>query len=176
LAGFLRRSERSETLTGCLRAYLEIPDNVMAVTQDRDVMHRMDTAYFRVGEARGGRLLKYHREAKGMPTADELRAELERNGRKVGRLEGERRLRFVTERDEPGGRVQEVERLVAEGAGEGRSAWVGFNWERGLELEAALEQQRALSGVIEGTQIVIKTACSRPRSTSGPGPPRGGRR
>ena len=36
--------------------------------------------------------------------------------------------------------------------------WVDFNWEEGLELEAALEQQRALSGLIEGTQIVIKTA------------------
>jgi hypothetical protein len=36
--------------------------------------------------------------------------------------------------------------------------WVDFNWESGLELGAALEQQRALSGLIEDTQIVIKTA------------------
>ncbi|CAA9439578.1 hypothetical protein AVDCRST_MAG82-2761 [uncultured Rubrobacteraceae bacterium] len=33
-----------------------------------------------------------------------------------------------------------------------------FNWEKGLELEAALQQQRALSGLIEDTRIVIKTA------------------
>ena len=158
LAEFVRKSERSETLTGRLRAFLEVPDNVMAICQDRELMHRMDAAFFRVGEARGGALVKYYREVEGMPTAEELRVEFSRNGLEVGRLEDEGRLRFVTERGEPGERMREVEWLVAEGAGEGRSMWVDFNWESGLELEAALEQQRALSGLIENTQVVIKTA------------------
>src|SRR5215218_4381896 len=158
LAEFLRRSERSETLTGRLRAFLEVPDNVMAIAQDRSLMHRMDAAFFRVGEARGGTLVKYHREVEGMPTSGELRAELSRNGLEVGRLEEEGRLRFISEKGEPGERIQELERLVAEGADEGRSVWVDFNWEQGLELESALEQQRALSGLIEDTQLVIKTA------------------
>jgi excisionase family DNA binding protein len=158
LEEFVRKSERSETLTGRLRAFLEVPDNVMAICQDRSLIHRMDAAFFRVGEAKGGTLLKYHREVAGMPTADELRDEFVRNGLEVGRLEGEGRLRFVSERGEPGERMREVERLVAEGAGEGRSVWVDFNWESGLELEAALQQQRALSGFIENTQLVIKTA------------------
>jgi hypothetical protein len=35
---------------------------------------------------------------------------------------------------------------------------VNFNWEKGLDVEAALEQQRALSGFVEDTQLVIKTA------------------
>jgi excisionase family DNA binding protein len=169
LADFLRKSERSETLTGRLRAFLEVPDNVMAIAQDRDLMQRMDAAFFRVGEARGGTLVKYHREAAGMPTAGELRSELSRNGLEVWRLEGEGRLRFVCERDEPGGRVREIERLIAEGAGEGRSVWVDFNWESGLELEAALEQQRALSGVIEDTRIVIKTAVLEAKLDEWPG-------
>jgi excisionase family DNA binding protein len=158
LAEFVRKSERSETLAGRLRAFLEVPDNVMAIAQDCALMHRMDAAFFRVGEARGGMLVKYYREVGGMPTAGELRAEFVRNGLEVGRLEGEGRLRFVSEGGEPGGRIRELERLVAEGAGEGRSVWVDFNWEEGLDLEAALEQQRALSGVVEDTQIVIKTA------------------
>jgi excisionase family DNA binding protein len=158
LAEFVRKSERSETLTGRLRAFLEVPDNVMAIAQNRTLMHRMDAAFFRVGEARDGMLLKYHREVEGMPNADELRAEFLRNGLEVGRLEDEGRLRFVSERGEPGERMQEVEGLVAEGADEGRSVWVDFNWEEELDLEAALEQQRALSGLIEDTQIVIKTA------------------
>src|SRR5215213_9026007 len=132
LAEFVRKSERSETLTGRLRAFLEVPDNVMAISQNRDLMHRMDAAFFRVGEARGGTLVKYHREVEGMPTSGELRAELERNGLEVGRLEGEGRLRLGSERGEPGGRVREVERLIAEGADEGRSVWVDFNWESGL--------------------------------------------
>jgi excisionase family DNA binding protein len=158
LAEFLRRSERSETLTGRLRAFLEVPDNVMAICQDRALMHRMDAAFFRVGEARGGTLVKYHRIAEGMPTADELRDELIRNGLEVRRLEDEGTLRFVSETGEPGERMREVERLLAQEEAEGRSVWVDFNWESGLELEAALQQQRALSGVIEDTQLVIKTA------------------
>ena len=158
LEEFVRKSERSETLTGRLRAFLEVPDNVMAISQDRALMHKMDAAFFRVGEARGGTLVKYHREVEGMPTFEELRAELILNGLEVGRLEGEGRLRFVPERGEPGGRIQEVERLVAEGGDEGHSVWVDFNWEPGLELEAALQQQRTLSGFIEDTRLVIKTA------------------
>jgi len=158
LAEFLRKSERSDTLTGRLRAFLEVPDNVMAIAQDRALMHRMDAAFFRVGEASGGTLVKYHREVGGMPTADELRTECVRHGLEVGRLEAEGRLFFVSERGEPGERMQEVERLVAEEGGEGRSVWVDFNWEQELDLEAALEQQHALSGLIEDTQMVIKTA------------------
>ena len=158
LEEFIRKSERSETLTGRLRAFLEVPDNVMAIAQDRRLMYRMDAAFFRVGDARGGTLVKYHREVEGMPSAEELRAELGRNGLEVERLEGEGRLCFVSEKGEPGGRTQEVERLVAEERGEGRSVWVDFNWEEGLGLEAALEQQRALTGLIEDTQLVVKTA------------------
>src|SRR5688572_11132027 len=116
LEEFIRNSERSETLTGRLRAFLEVPDNVMAISQSRELMHRMDAAFFRVGEARDGTLLKYHREIEGMPTAGELRDEFVRNGLEVGRLEDEGRLRFVTERGEPGERMREVERLVAESA------------------------------------------------------------
>jgi excisionase family DNA binding protein len=158
LAEFVRKSERSETLTGRLKTFLEVPDNVMAIAQDRALMYRMDAAFFRVGEARDGTLVKYHREVEGMPTADELRAEFIRNGLEVGRLEDEGRLCFISEKGKPGGRMQEVERLVAEGRGKGRSMWLDFNWEAGLELEAALEQQRALSGLIEDTHLVVKTA------------------
>jgi len=157
LEEFVRKSERSETLTGRLRAFLEVPDNVMAISQDRALMHRMDAAFFRVGELRDGTLVKYLRQVEGMPTAEEFRAEFGRNGLEARRLEAEGRLRFVSERGKPGERIREVEQLVAEGRGDGRSVWVDFNWEKGLELEAALEQQRALSGLIEDTRIVIKT-------------------
>ena len=158
LAEFIRKSERSETLTGRLKAFLEVPDNVMAIAQDRALLHRIDASFFRVGEARGGTLVKYHREVEGMPTADELRAEFSRNGLEVGRLEAEGTLRFISENGEPGERMREVERLVAEEGDEGRSVWVDFNWEEGLGLEAVLEQQRALTGLVEDTQLVIKTA------------------
>jgi excisionase family DNA binding protein len=121
LEEFIRKSERSETLTGRLRAFLEVPNNVMAIAQDRALMYRMDAAFFRVGEARDGTLVKYHREAEGMPTADELRDEFSRNGLEVERLEAEGTLRLVSERGEPGERLEEVRRLVEEEGNEGRS-------------------------------------------------------
>ncbi len=49
LENFLKRSERSETLVGRLRSFLEVPDNVLAITQDREIMHRLDAVFFRVG-------------------------------------------------------------------------------------------------------------------------------
>src|SRR5436305_1663403 len=54
LEEFVRRSERSQTLTGRLRAFLEVPDNVMAISQNRQLMHRLDAAFFRVGEPPAG--------------------------------------------------------------------------------------------------------------------------
>lgn len=158
LEEFVRRSERSETLTGRLRDFIEVPDNVMAIAQNRDLMHRLDAAFFRVGEARGGRLVKYHREVEGMPTADELRVAFSRNGLEVARLEAEGTLRFVSETGETGERLEEVRRLVAEEGNGGRSVWVDFNWEVRMDLEAALEQQRVLTGLVEDSQLVVKTA------------------
>src|SRR4028118_666538 len=54
LGGCWKRSERCETLVGRRRSFLEMPDNVLAIAQDREMMHRLDAAFFRVGEARGG--------------------------------------------------------------------------------------------------------------------------
>src|SRR4028119_1792787 len=82
LEGFLKRSERSETLVGRLRSFLEVPDNVLAVAQDREMMHRLDTAFFRVGEARGAMLAKYT-DGESRDSLDEARAEFERQGLEV---------------------------------------------------------------------------------------------
>ena len=51
---FVRRSERSHTLTGQLRYFVEVPDNVLAVAQDAELMRKLDVAYLRIGEARAG--------------------------------------------------------------------------------------------------------------------------
>src|ERR687885_638834 len=85
LERFLERSERSETLVGRLRSFLEVPDNVLAVAQDREMMHRLDAAFFRVGEAQGGRLIKY---AGGGPwdSLEDVRTELEPHGLEGGGL------------------------------------------------------------------------------------------
>ena len=58
LLEFIGERERPATLTGRLRSFLEVPDNVIAVSQSPEMMHRLDAAFFRVAEARGGLLVK----------------------------------------------------------------------------------------------------------------------
>ena len=57
LEDFLRKSERPVTLAGQLGSFLRVPDSVLAIAQNRDVLHRLDAAFFGVGEARDGLLV-----------------------------------------------------------------------------------------------------------------------
>ena len=157
LERFLKRSERSETLVGRLRSFLKVPDNLLAVAQDREMMHRLDTAFFRVGEAQGGRLIKYV-GGESWDSLDEARADLKHHGLAVGRLEEEGRFRFTSEPDPQGGRSEELKRLLSEEADGGRSVWVSFNWADQIGLEAALKQQEDLREVAEEGELVLKTA------------------
>ncbi|MDQ3943316.1 MAG: helix-turn-helix domain-containing protein, partial [Actinomycetota bacterium] len=157
LERFLERSERSETLVGRLRSFLEVPDNLLAIAQDREMMHRLDAAFFRVGEAQGGRLIKYV-GGESWDSLDEARADLKHHGLVVGRLEEEGRFRFTSEPDPQGGRSEELKRLLSEEADGGRSVWVSFNWADQIGLEAALKQQEALREVGEEGELVLKTA------------------
>lgn len=155
---FLRRSERSVELVGKLDSFIGVPDNLLAIAQTHDLLHRLDAAFFRVGEARGGTLVKYLHRGSGSPTTEALRDELGDKGLEVGRLEGEGRLHFISESGEPGEREGELRRLVADMVGEGRSIWVDFDWERGLDLGEALAQQQVLSELVEDGQLVVKTS------------------
>jgi len=157
LENFLKRSERSETLVGRLRSFLEVPDNVLAIGQDREMMHRLDAAFFRVGEAQGGTLIKYV-SGESWDSLDEARADLKQHGLEVGRLEEEGRFRFTSEPDPQGGRSEGLRRLLSEEADGGRSVWVSFNWAEQIGLEAALKQQQALRKVVEEDELVLKTA------------------
>ena len=156
LEDFLRQGERSASLVGRLRSFLEVPENVIGVTQNLDLLHSLDAAFFRVGEARGGLLVKYF-GGEPQASADELREELDRNGLDVVRLEGEGRFRFVLEPD-PSGRAEALRALLGEEAGGGRSIWVSFDWSQRVDLEAALRQQEAMSELVEDGRLVVKTA------------------
>jgi hypothetical protein len=72
-----------------------VPDNVLAVAQNVDILRRLDAAFFQVGEARGGLLVKFYGGEKD--PSDELRASLEENGFGVGRLEREGRFLIRSE-------------------------------------------------------------------------------
>ena len=59
LEDFLKGSERRVTLAGQLGSFLREPDSVLAIAENMDILHRLDAAFFRVGESRGGLLVKF---------------------------------------------------------------------------------------------------------------------
>src|SRR5918992_2949737 len=118
LEAFLRRSERSTSLVGQLSSFLQVPDNVLAIAQNLDLLHRLDAAFFQVGDAHGGLLVKFY----GGEThpEDDLRVEFERNGLEVERLEREERFLMRPEEDPLGsGRGDELARHLEEVGGQG---------------------------------------------------------
>jgi excisionase family DNA binding protein len=157
LENFLKQREHSSTLVGQLDSFLRVPDNVLAIAQSADILRRLDAAFFQVGEAQGGLLVKFYGgEDK---SEEELLARFEHNGLEAERLKRQRRLLMRPEEDPLGGRDDALGRLIEEEAGEGRTVWASFDWVRPVELEMALEQQQRLSELVYGgQQLVVKTA------------------
>lgn len=155
ITDFLRREERPETLAGHLGAFLTVPDNVIGVAQDLELLHSLDAAFFKVGEARGGFLAKFYG---GGPeeTEEEARTELERHGLEVGSLKKEGRMIFVDENASSESREEALRRVIESGGD--RSVWVAFNWTERSDRDAILREQRELTSFIEGRQAVVKTA------------------
>ena len=157
LENFLGRGERSSTLVGHLGGFLEVPDNVLGIVQDRALLHRLDAAFFRVGEARGGLLVKFTGGEPETPDA-ELRGLLEENGLEAGRLEREGRLRIVPGHNPLDDRAEALRRLVAEEASSGHTIWASFNWTETVDLATALAHQESLAEIVGASQLVVKTA------------------
>ena len=157
LENFLRESERPRTLAGQLDSFLRVPDSVLAITQDVDILHRLDAAFFRVGESRDGLLVKFY--AGEEHSEEELLADLEENGLEARRLNREGRLLMRSE-VEPlrGTRAEQLGQLLEEEGGEGSTVWASFNWVRPVDLNTALEQQKRLSALVDASQLVVKTA------------------
>lgn len=143
LEDFLREGERPTTLAGQLNSFLRVPDNVLVIAQSKDVLHRLDAAFFRVGEARGGLLIKFY-GGEDIPPED-LLADFERNGLEAGRLQREGRLLMRPEENQLDGRGETLGRLIEEEADKGRTVWASFDWVFGIDLESAFEQQERLN-------------------------------
>jgi excisionase family DNA binding protein len=157
LEDFLRQSERPRTLAGQLDSFLRVPDNVLAIAQTVDILHRLDAAFFRVGEARDGLLVKFY--AGEEYSEEELLSDFERNGLQAWRLKREGRLLMRAEEEPLGGtRGEQLGRLIEEEGGEGGTVWASFNWVRPVDLNTALEQQKRLTKLVDASQLVVKTA------------------
>ncbi len=154
---FLRQGEEWEkTLAGQLRGFLTVPDNVIGIAQTPRLLHRLDAAFFKVAEARGGLMIKFHGNEPA--SKDELRGEFERNGVDVSRLEREGRFRFSSEVDPPLGREDALRQIFSEEAEAGRTVWVTFDWMEHIDLGAALRHQEELTRFVGPRQLVVKTA------------------
>ena len=156
LEDFLKRSERPTTLAGQLGSFLRVPDNVLAIAQNIDILRRLDAAFFRVGEARGGLLVKFYGGEKD--PEEELRAHLEENGLDIGRLEREGRMLMRPEGDPLDGRSDALGRILEQEAEKGRTVWASFDWALQVDLETAFEQQERLTRLVDTRQLVVKTA------------------
>jgi excisionase family DNA binding protein len=157
LEDFLRRSERSTSLVGQLSSFLQVPDNVLAIAQNLDLLHRLDAAFFQVGDGHGGMLVKFYGGEEH--TEDELRDELEKNGLPAGRLEREGRLLMRPEQDPLGSeRGDQLARLLEEVGEKGHTVWASFDWVMQVDLETALEQQKKLTELVDARHLVVKTA------------------
>ena len=157
LEDFLKESGRPRTLVGQLDSFLRVPESVLAIAQNIDILHRLDAAFFRVGEARGGLLVKFY--AGEEHSEEELLLDFEENGLEAGRLKRERRLLMrAEEKPSSGSRWRQLAQLIEEKGGEGRTVWASFDWVKPLQLETALEQQRQLSELVDARQLVVKTA------------------
>jgi excisionase family DNA binding protein len=158
LEDFLKQSERPWTLVGQLDSFLRVPDKVLAIAQNIDILHRLDAAFFCVGEARGGLLVKFY--AGEEHSEEELLLDFEQNGLEASRLKRQGRLLMRAEEEPSSGtRWRQLGQLIEEkGGGEGRTVWASFDWVKPLELETALEQQRQLSELVDARQLVVKTA------------------
>jgi excisionase family DNA binding protein len=157
LENFLRESERPRTLVGQLDSFLRVPDSVLAIAQNVNILHRLDAAFFRVGESRDGLLVKFY--AGEEHSEEELLADFEENGLEARRLKREGQLLMRAE-EEPLGRTraEQLGLLIEEEGGERRTVWASFNWVRPVDLNTALEQQKRLAALVDASQLVVKTA------------------
>ena len=157
LEDFLKRSEHPVTLAGQLDSFLREPDSVLAIAQTMDILHRLDTAFFQVGVARGGLLAKFY--AGEASSEEELLAAFEENGLEATRLKREGRLLMRPEEDAlGGGRGEALGNLFEEKGGEGCALWASFDWVRPVDLDTAFEQQQELTVFVDAWRLVVKTA------------------
>jgi excisionase family DNA binding protein len=157
LEGFLERGERSATLVGQLRPFYRVPDNVLAIAQTPELLFRLDAAFFRIGEARGARLVKFH-GSRTLASIEELRARMKGEGLDVERLEGEGRFRFVENYGRPeDDRVRVLRGVYDREVREGRGLWASFDWTKDVDFERALGRQGELTRFVADRHLVVQT-------------------
>jgi excisionase family DNA binding protein len=166
LEAFLRRSERPRTLSAHLGAFLEVPDQVLAVAEDAELLIRLDAAFFQAGEARGGRLVKLyepqHMSRRALATA------YQHLGLDAAYLEATGRLQWCP-LAAPEEAIVVVRQLLTE-AGDEQPLWANVNWTETISLETALRQQAEVAQLVATHPLVVATGVVEPAAETWPSP------
>lgn len=154
---FLREREQPVTLSGRLKQFLEVPTSIIGIAQNAELLHRLDAAFLKLGEERGGLLVKFHG---GEPAlVDTLRKDFERHGLEATSLEDAGRLVFSAEKNPLEERGELLQQIVEEErAGGNREVWVSFDWTQEGSLDEVIHQQQALTRFVSGHRLAVKTA------------------
>ena len=156
LNAFLEQSERRSTLTAQLQAFIRVPDDLLGIAEDISYLHRLDAAFFQVGEAHDAMLVKFM--GIELESLDVLRDALETSGLDVRRLEREGRMLLIQESDPRTARAARLRELMQTEAAQGRLVFVSFNWTEQVDLETVMQQQKAIAAVVSTQRLVVKTA------------------
>ena len=156
LDAFLEQRERRPTLTAQLQAFIRVPDDLLGLADTVPHLHRLDAAFFQVGEAHDAMLVKFM--GAELESLDALRTALEKNGLEVTRLEAEGRMQLIRETDPRSERAAQLRELMQTEAAQGRLVFVSFNWTEQVDLETVMQQQEAIAAVVNTQRLVVKTA------------------
>ena len=167
LEAFLRHAERPRTLVAHLGTFLEVPDQMLAVAEDADLLARLDAAFFQVGEARGGLLVKVYDPT--VAPHHVLAQQFHHHGLDTERLEAMDRFRWCPAADPDAGVTSLRQLLVVEARDGGRPVWATFNWGTGIALDAALRQQVTLADLVAAHPLVVMTGVVEPAVEAWPG-------
>jgi len=163
---FLQQEARPQTLMGYLERFLTTPDQVLAVVEDPALLTQFDAAFFQLGAARNGVLIKiYDRQATSRPA---LQAGLRQHGLDVDGLEQSGRLRWSPASSLEAG-VASLEETLSEVSATKEPIWAVFNWLSVGDMDAKLRQQETLAGLIAlHPQLVIATGVVEPEPDAWP--------
>jgi excisionase family DNA binding protein len=167
LDAFLRRAERLRTLAAHLDAFLEVPDQVLAVAENSELLARLDAAFFQAGEARGGRLVKLYEPTQLSHRA--LAMAYRRYGLDTAYLETMGRLQWVPV-TMPEEALAALQQALRQQAGDELPLWVNLNWTHEISLETALRQQAALAELVATHSLVVMTGVVEPAAETWPPP------
>lgn len=158
LASFLAESEEHQTLVRRMGAFITIPDRILAFATTEELMLRLDAAFFKVAEARGGNMMKY---LGGQPISlEDTREQLTGLGLSVEQLERDGQLHFTYLPDPSAPDLEGLRRTYIDNVDPTRSLWVSFNWMLPVTPEQARRQHEAMERTFPSQRLVIKTAIS----------------